>query len=254
MYVLYLDGSGSVKNPNERHFVLAGIAVHELEIYHVIKRADDYVGTLAAGRDAELHGSAMANAKAEAWKGISRQRRLDAIEGGLDLLRDARPGVTAFAVAADKAAVSPDDPVEYAFEEICNRFNLFLKRLHNRHNQTHRGLVVMDESHYEGALQGLARHYREEGTRWGHLRNLAEVPLFVDSNASRLIQIADLLAWAVWRRYEHADTRYFDRVVPRFDAEGGVIHGLFHRKIPSDDCYCPACLSRSNRSSNSTTT
>ena len=77
MYVLYLDGSGSVKNPNERHFVLAGIAVHELEIYHVIKRADDYVGTLAAGRDAELHGGAMANAKAEAWKGISRQRRLD---------------------------------------------------------------------------------------------------------------------------------------------------------------------------------
>ncbi len=55
----------------------------------------------------------------------------------------------------------------------------------------------------------------------------------------------DLLAWAVWRRYEYQHTRYFDRIVPRFDAEGGVIHGLFHRRAASDDCYCPACLSRS---------
>ena len=34
MYLLYLDGSGSVRNPNERHFVLAGIAVFERQIYH----------------------------------------------------------------------------------------------------------------------------------------------------------------------------------------------------------------------------
>ena len=245
MYVLYLDGSGSVKNPNERHFVLAGVAVFERQIYHLIRRADKYVDETAPGHDAELHGSAMSSGKGSAWKGISRPDRLRAIEGGLDLLRDAHRSVVAFAVAVDKAVVSPDDPVEYAFEEICNRFDLFLTRLHNRDADTHRGLVVMDESHYEGALQGLARHYREEGTRWGNLRNLAEVPLFVDSTASRLIQIADLLAWAVWRRYEFGDTRFFDRIVPRFDAEGGVIHGLVHRRGANDDCYCPACLSRS---------
>ena len=61
------------------------------------------------------------------------------------------------------------------------------------------------------------------------------------------IQIADLLAWAVWRRYEHGDTRYFDRVVSRFDAEGGVIHGLVHFKPPAEECLCPACLSRARR-------
>lgn len=63
----------------------------------------------------------------------------------------------------------------------------------------HRGLVVMDRSHYEETLQELARGFRVQGTRWGQLRNLAEVPLFVDSRASRLVQIADLLSWAVWR-------------------------------------------------------
>ena len=99
----------------------------------------------------------------------------------------------------------------------------------------------------EGTLQGLARRFREEGTRWGSLRNLAEVPLFVDSTASRLIRIAALLARSVWRRYEHGDTRFFDPIVRRFDNEGGVIHGLVHRKRPVDECHCPTCLSRSFR-------
>ena len=101
---------------------------------------------------------------------------------------------------------------------------------------------------YGEPLQLLARRFREAGTRWGTLRNMAEVPLFVDSAASRLIQIADLLAWAVWRRYEYHDTRYFDGIVGRFDRDGGVIHGLVHRRAGAPgDCSCPACMSRSMR-------
>ena len=250
MYLLYLDGSGSVRNSAERHFVLAGVAVFERVIYHLISETDQFVSTLGVGavHDVELHASVMANGSKAPWKGtMVRKDRLATIENGLDLLKNANWGVTAFAVVVDKQAVSPDDPVERAFEEICNRFNLFLARLWNRKGEQHRGLVVMDKSHYEETLQGLARRFRDQGTRWGNLRNLSEVPLFVDSAASRLIQIADLLAWAVWRRYEHADTRYFDRIVRRFDTEGGVIHGLVHFKPPTEQCMCPACLSRTLR-------
>ncbi|MCY4551999.1 MAG: DUF3800 domain-containing protein [Defluviicoccus sp.] len=252
MYLLYLDGSGSVRNPAERHFVLAGIAVFERQIYHLITKTDEFVATLGLGpvHEVELHASVMNNGRKRPWKGVRRQDRLIAIENGLELLRNAHWSVKAFAVAVDKQAVSPDDPVERAFEEICNRFNLFLARLLNREGNRQRGLVVMDKSNYEDTLQGLARHFRDEGTRWGNLRNLAEVPMFVDSTASRLIQIADLLAWAVWRRYEHGDTRYFDRVAHRFDAEGGVIHGLVHFSRSADECRCPACLSRAFRLAN----
>ena len=246
MYLLYLDGSGSVKNPNERYFILAGLAVFERQIYHLISEIDKFVFSLELGNahDVELHGSVMANGHRIPWKGMSRRERLNTIERALGMLRETHRSVRAFAVAVDKRAESPNDPVEYAFEEICNRFNLFLSRLWNRERNQQHGLVVMDKSHYEETLQGLARRFREEGTRWGTLRNLAEVPLFVDSAASRPVQIADLLAWAVWRRYEHSDTRYFDQVVGRFDKEGGVMHGLVHRKRATDDCHCPACLSR----------
>ena len=245
MYLLYLDGSGSVKNPTERHFVLAGVAVFERQIYHLISKFDSFVASLNLGnvRQVELHASVMANGSKAPWKGIVRRKRLQIIESGLRLLDGAHQSVRTFATVVDKRALE-GDPVEYAFEEICSRFNHFLTRLWRNEADKQRGLVVMDESSYEHTLQGLAQRFREEGTRWGSLRNMAEVPLFADSRVSRLIQIADLLAWAVWRRYEHGDARYFDLIVGRFDREGGVLHGLVHRKDPRDDCHCPGCLSR----------
>lgn len=66
MYLLYLDGSGSVKNPTERHFVLAGVAVFERQIYHLISKFDSFVASLNLGdaQRVELHASVMANGKA----------------------------------------------------------------------------------------------------------------------------------------------------------------------------------------------
>ena len=80
-----------------------------------------------------------------------------------------------------------------------------------------------------------------------HFRNLAEVPLFVDSKASRCIQLADLVAWATWRKYEIKDGRFFDQLVPKFDSDGGVIHGLVHYGRRDEPCFCPACHSRRAR-------
>jgi hypothetical protein len=102
----------------------------------------------------------------------------------------------------------------------------------------------MDESHYERPLKALAKDFQINGARWGNFINQAEVPMFVASEASRIVQLADLVAFAMWIKYEHGDGRVFDPIVRRFDANGGVIHGLIHRKQREHDCYCPACMSR----------
>ena len=252
MYILYVDGSGAVKNPDEQYFILGGVSVFERRIYHLIKDLDDYVRSLDLGplENIELHASVIAAGRKQPWKGILRKERLKIIEGALDVFLKTHKSIHLFAIAVDKQYRAPHDPVEYAFEEICNRFNLQLKRIYNRslmnNDGAQRGLVVMDKSDmYENALQTLARKFRSKGTRWGDLRNMAEVPLFVDSHASRLIQLADLVAWSVWRRYQYQDTRYFDRISSRFDAEGGVMHGLVHYTPGRDTCSCPACLTRS---------
>jgi hypothetical protein len=251
MHVLYVDDSGSVGDPQQRFFVLGGVSVFERGIYHLIKAADECVDTFGLGGhdDIELHGSDMYAGRASPWKTIKeRSRREQMILAALGLLTQPTPSVRLFAIAVDKAAVSPRDPVELAFEEICNRFNLFLQRSYNRTQDNQRGLIVMDETKHELPLQALARSFRINGGRWGHFRHLAEVPFFVDSRASRIVQLADLVAWSTWRKYEHSDGRFFDPLIQRFDADGGVIHGLLHlRGTTFQACYCPACLTREQR-------
>ena len=53
------------------------------------------------------------------------------------------------------------------------------------------------------------------------------MPVFLDSKATRLIQLADLLAFSIFRFFEHGDGQYFDLIKHRFDEEGGIQHG-FH--------------------------
>lgn len=75
MYVLYIDGSGSVRNPSERHFVLAGLAVFERSIFHLIKETDDFVASLRLGapEDVELHGSEIARGASAPWEGDPKE-------------------------------------------------------------------------------------------------------------------------------------------------------------------------------------
>ena len=248
MHVLYVDDSGSAGNPNEKFFVLAGIAVFERRLYHLITDLDRVVAAFGLGdaHEIELHGTTMYNGRKEFYS-PKRPEREKMIHDALGTTT--RTLLRLFGVAVDKQLVSPRDPVEVAFEEISNRFNLYLQRLSNGNPPDHsqRGLIVMDETAHEGRLQSLARHFRVNGARWGHFRNLAEVPLFVDSKASRAIQLADLVAWATWRKYEMQDGRFFDQLIPKFDADGGVIHGLVHYARRDEPCYCPACYSRRAR-------
>jgi hypothetical protein len=152
-----------------------------------------------------------------------------------------------FGAVVDKGALSPEDPVEYAFEQISSRFDQFLGRLYRRGHGPQRGLIVLDKpekSTQETRLQHLASEYRTFGNRWGTMRNLVDVPFFVDSRATRLIQYADLVSYALWRKFEQDDSEFFNAISSYFDREGGIVHGLHHYRNLADPCDCPGCVSR----------
>jgi len=98
---------------------------------------------------------------------------------------------------------------------------------HNRaSDEAQRGLMILDESTKETTLQRLAIDFRTTGHSYGILRNLVEVPLFVDSRATRLVQLADLVAYATFRFVERNDCRFFDVFKHRFHTVSGIVHGL----------------------------
>ena len=118
-----------------------------------------------------------------------------------------------------------------------------LARFYSQNNQQ-RGLIVVAESSYRANLELLARQIAEQGHRWGETHNLADIPYFAPAGSTRLLQLADFVSNAVYRRYEHRDSWTFDTIMPCFDQEGGRIHGLVHHTADRWNCYCPACLSR----------
>ena len=172
---------------------------------------------------------------------MPRANRRNVIRRGLGAANRLRGEWRLFGVVVDKQALSPEDPVGYAFEQLCNRFDLFLKRLYAR-GDAQRGLIILDKSTQETRLQSLASEFKVDGHRWGVMRNLAEVPLFVYSRATRLIQYADLVAYALWRKFEKQDSEFFNLISSFFDREGSTVHGLHHYKNLNEPCDCPACL------------
>ncbi len=245
MHLLYLDDSGSTVDASQSYFVLAGISVYERQTYFISQKLDDIAARIIAGdpKDIEFHASVMYHGKKPPWRGMSKLDRRNVIKEVLQVLRDSHKSTRAFACAVRKASFPRADSSLLAFEELCNRFDLRLKRLHDS-GDTQRGLIILDRSSDERTIQRLADSFRETGTRWRIIRNLADVPLFVDSEASRLIQLADHIAYAVYRRYESGDTSFFDIIASKFDRDEGVLHGLVHKQPFDPHCMCPACMSR----------
>ncbi|MEW6186043.1 MAG: DUF3800 domain-containing protein [Thermodesulfobacteriota bacterium] len=247
MYIFYLDDSGSVPNLQEQNLVLGGISVYERHTYWFTQQLD----TLASQIDSsnpqgiEFHASEIFSGRIPPWDRFPKKDdRINIIKNVLKIVRNSFQQNNAFACVIHKPSYPTRDPMEMAFEDLCSRFNLHLSRLYASTKQKEKGLIVLDESSYETSLQKMATGFRCSGTRWGNLRDLAEVPLFANSKASRLIQVADHIAYAVFRRYESGDTSYLDLILSKFDSANGILHGLAHKTI-EPNCMCPACMSRS---------
>lgn len=232
MHLLYLDESGSASDPNQQYFVLAGVSVFERESHWVEQQLNTVAHRFApdAPHSVELHGSPMRSGNG-AWRRHSKDERLQAIKDALQVgVAERSPkSVRLFGAVINKSAIAGQDPVELAFEQLTSRFDMYLKRLFAKHNDAQRGLILLDKSSTENRIQTLAREFKYEGHSWGRTRNYAEVPVFLDSKASRLIQLADLVAFALFRFHEHNDNSFYDVIKHCFDSEGGVEHGLYVR-------------------------
>jgi hypothetical protein len=229
MYLLYADESGSVGDPKQQFFVLAGFCVFERQGYWFAQKLDEVAARFnpADPASVELHGNPMNSGKG-IFRRFTKGDRATAIEDALKIFSASHPSNRLFACVVRKEKVSPADPVEFAFEQLSSRFDHYLSRLHKA-GDTQRGVILFDKSTYETTLQALATDFRTIGHKWGVIRNFAEVPLFMDSKASRLIQLADLIAYAIFRYYEIGDDRFFSIIRNRFDSEGGIVHGLYVR-------------------------
>ena len=246
MYPLYLDGSGT--HSDARHFVLAGVCVYESNAHWAADQLDRIQSSYFPDYDDSVHFHATSLFAMEMTPSRFPLDQLDR-RTRLELLLELYEIVfklygTFFAVVIEKSYLG-EDPYEHALEQIHSRFDRFLGRMSGERGQRDKGLIVIADSQYRERLEVLSRQLAREGTQWGELRNIFDVPFFALSKNSRLLQIADLIANAVYGRYESGHASMFDKMLPKFDSDGsGRIHGLLHLTSSRLACYMPCCLMR----------
>jgi len=233
VYLLYLDESGHSHDPNTQFFVLAGFCIFERQTHWL----DSAINPIAARFNPadpgaiEFHGAPMRGGKFE-WAKVSPVSRAQAVVDILSLLSNRQLKLRVFASVIEKSLVPLEQILQQSFENVAVQFDRFLGDMFLRKNPQ-RGLVIFDKTNYEEKLQALSRVLKHEGHSNGKLRNFAEVPLFLDSKASRLIQMADLIAYWIFRHYESGDDRGFKLIAPYFYHNHMVPLGHVMRVTPA---------------------
>ena len=84
------------------------------------------------------------------------------------------------------------------------------------------------------------RDFHRKGTLWTNVERIIETPLFVDSQLTSMVQIADLCAYALRRFLENNENRLFDHIFARADRYQNRVVGVRHYTDAA--CQCTICL------------
>jgi hypothetical protein len=149
-----------------------------------------------------------------------------------------------FAECVDKIHFDPARaarPVdEQAFEQVVSRFEQYLRYIGLGADGRCFGLLIHDNNvtvakkHTE-----LMKRFHQKGTLWTGVENIIETPLYVDSQLTSMVQIADLCSYALRRYLENGEEKLFDLVFERADRKDGIVVGVRH--FTDEQCRCKIC-------------
>jgi hypothetical protein len=230
LHLLYVDESGHSHDPSSDFFVLAGFSIFERQSHWLESQIDPIAKRFSATdpESIEFHGAPMRAGKYE-WKGVAPADRVQAVVDILAMLADTRLQLQVFASVIEKSQLPVNNIVHQSFEDVASRFDQYLGDLFRRRHDAQRGLMICDKSSYEETLQELSHLFKHQGHANGRLRNFAEVPLFLNSKASRLIQMADMIGYWIFRYCQSDDDRGYKLIQPYFCRFGYNQSGLITR-------------------------
>ena len=202
-------------SPIDKYAVLAGFVTREDQNYWIQQNIDRLVNQYTGMTDIEIHGSPLRTGRGE-WHQFPKEKREQLFIEVLNYIAANYPRqfILFGAVIRNQEANVAED----LFTQITSRFDKFLKRKFVKHHEPARGIAIFDKTRMEQQFQIWSQIYQKIGNRWGQtLANFAEVPLFLDSRMSRSIQIADIIAYSLFRKFEHNDDTYFSIIENCFD-------------------------------------
>jgi hypothetical protein len=245
VYLFYLDESGEPGSWQQNdNFILAGVAIHEGQVRRLSGQIDAVQRRFFPSIlvPIEIHSQHIHGGK-DRFRQMPSADRAALLDAAYDVIAAAGfPNLVAFITAIHVSAVtSASQALEDCLADVCQRFNTFLVRQCNA-GHIDKGLLIMDRSGREARVRELMAEFERSGTQHGYLGNIMDVPYFADSTNTRMLQIADLVAFAGGRYFNANDRTYLDNVLARIDRRSsrGPVVGLKHIVGRTHRCSCIA--------------
>jgi hypothetical protein len=167
-----------------------------------------------------------------------------------DFIRDVAKSVSQWGVArlfaecVDKIHFDPSRTAqtidEQSFEQLVSRFEHYLQVISTGVPNPCCGLLIHDNNETVAKKHtALMKQFHYRGTMWTSVRSIIETPLFVDSQLTSMVQIADLCAYALRRYLENGEEELFKLIFQRADKKDGVVVGVRH--FTKSGCSCMIC-------------
>jgi hypothetical protein len=242
MHILFVDESGTPPKPGKtspKYFVVGGVIIPE-GAWHRLR--DAVLGLkLRYGIRGEIKWRYFAPENEDAqnpMRALPHDRR-NQIRAEMLRILTSEASVKAVACVCSPGAAyempsvnTPEDLYHGTYKPVTERFQYYLQDLSRSIGSKQYGIIVADHrgrqedrrlrSHHQKLLHANAEHISTYS-------NLIEGLFLQPSNLSVGIQLADLAAGAIWRKYERGDSTWYDLLAPciRTSASGVVDgHGI----------------------------
>lgn len=129
---------------------------------------------------------------------------------------------------------------EQAFEQVVSRFEQYLNIYTASCKIPQFGLLIHDNNptvskrHTE-----LMKSFHKKGTLFTTIDNIIETPLYVDSELTSMIQLADVCGYALRKYLENGEETLFKLIFERADKKDRKVVGIRH--FSESTCNCVIC-------------
>jgi hypothetical protein len=233
MYLFYVDESGS-RDPDTGRledgthskdwlYVVSAVALFEMrwkEFYHpIVQRKRELLARIRAVHgshldlsDAEIKSNWVRNAGARAKREFLARLSDPDLEAlvGLYYEQFCSLNMPVISVIFDKRflrGMTAASMHARAWEFLCERVQMFMRELHPKHRAV---LIADDMGHRENHALAMRHTQLLERATTARLRldHIVELPLFVRSELSEGVQLADLCAYSVYRAFKDGNLQY----------------------------------------------
>lgn len=248
MHLLFVDESGTPpkpESPNMGYFVIAGLVIPEDRWSGIrdklvgLKRASGYHGELKwrffapNNNDAEnpmldWHQDMKNSFRDSVFKIITDSK-------SCRIIACSSESITSYALANVN---TQSDLYFRTYKPVTERFQYLLQDITRASGSDTMGLIVADhrgKGDDDNMRSQHERLIRESGKYTSNYANFIESLFFAPSHLSIGIQLADMVAGAIWRAQAYGDRTWYDRLRPSFrQSPTGTIDGWGLARFPKN--------------------